>query len=77
MKIFDNLDMRSNQITNGKFESVSILPTSNLFNGRIVYNETDNKCYYYDGTKGKWVYCATSEDLGDISSVLASVVEVS
>nr|DAJ46610.1 MAG TPA: hypothetical protein [Caudoviricetes sp.] len=78
MEIFDNINVHSNSIINGKFESVSSLPTSNLFKGRLVYNSTDNTNYYYNGTK--WVSIIDSDvldsKLGDISTILASVVEV-
>lgn len=78
MEIFDNINMYSNSIINGKFESVSSLPTSNLFKGRVVYNSTNNTNYYYNGTK--WVSIIDSDvldsKLGDISTILASVVEV-
>lgn len=78
MEIFDNINIYSNSIINGKFESVSSLPTSNLFKGRLVYNSTDNTNYYYNGTN--WVSIIDSgvldSKLGDISTILASVVEV-
>lgn len=78
MEIFDNINVHSNSIINGKFESVSSLPTSNLFKGRLVYNSIDNTNYYYNGTK--WVSIIDSDvlnsKLGDISTILASVVEV-
>lgn len=78
MEIFDNINIYSNSIINGKFESVSSLPTSNLFKGRLVYNSTDNTNYYYNGTN--WVSIIDSDvldsKLGDISTILASVVEV-
>lgn len=78
MEIFDTINLYSNSIINGKFESVSSLPTSNLFKGRLVYNSTDNTNYYYNGTK--WVSIIDSDVLdskiGDISTILASVVEV-
>lgn len=78
MEIYDHINMNSNSINNGKFEPVSSLPTSNLFKGRLVYNSADNTNYYYNGTK--WVSIIDSDvldsKLGDISTILASVVEV-
>lgn len=77
MKYFDNLDLNTNKIVNGGFELVTILPTSNLFQGRIVFNTSDNTYYEY---KNKWVAIIDSDildsKLGDISTILASVVEV-
>lgn len=77
MKHFDNLDLNTNKIVNGGFELVAILPTSNLFQGRIVFNTSDNTYYIY---KDKWVTITDSDTLdsklGDISIILASVVEV-
>nr|DAW47741.1 MAG TPA: hypothetical protein [Caudoviricetes sp.] len=78
MKHFDNLDLNTNKIVNGGFELVTILPTSNLFQGRIVFNTSDNTYYMYNN---KWVAVIDSDvldsKLGDISTILASVVEVS
>lgn len=78
MKHFDNLDMNTNKIVNSGFELVTVLPTSNLFQGRIVFNTNDNTYYEY---KNKWVAIVDSDvldsKLGDISTILASVVEVS
>lgn len=78
MKHFDNLDMNTNKIVNSGFELVTTLPTSNLFQGRIVFNINDNTYYEY---KNKWVAIVDSDildsKLGDISTILASVVEVS
>ena len=78
MKHFDNLDMNTNKIVNSGFELVTTLPTSNLFQGRIVFNITDNNYYEY---KNKWIAIIDSDTLesklGDISTILASVVEVS
>ena len=45
MKYFDNLDLNTNKIVNGGFEQVTTLPTSNLFQGRIVFNITDNNYF--------------------------------
>lgn len=79
MKHFDNLDMNTNQIVNGRFELVTTLPTSNLVKGRLVFNTIDNTYYEYNGTK--WISIVDSDildaKLGDISTILASVVEVS
>lgn len=79
MKQFDNLDMNTNEIVNGRFELVSSLPTSNLVKGRIVFNTTDNIYYEYNGYK--WVSLIDSDvlenKLGDIQTILSSVVEVS
>ena len=78
MEIYDHINMNSNSINNGKFESVSSLPTSNLFQGRIVFNITDNNYYEY---KNKWIAIIDSDTLesklGDISTILSSIVEVS
>ena len=51
MKVIDDLILMSNSIKEGKFETVSVLPSDKLFNGRIVYLSTDNKYYYYNGTQ--------------------------
>ena len=78
MAFFDNIKMNSNQFIDSRFELVSSLPTSNLFVGRLVFNSTDNTHYYYNGTD--WVSIIDSkvfnDTIGNISDVLASVVEV-
>lgn len=78
MKFFDDIDMNNSKFLNAGFESVSTLPTSNIFRGRIVFNSSDNKYYIYIT---KWIPLVDSDTLdtkiGDISTILASVVEVS
>ena len=52
--------------TKGGYEIVSVLPTTNLFQGRVIFLTTDNKLYRYSGTA--WV---TSVASTDISGTLA------
>ncbi|PZQ55258.1 MAG: hypothetical protein DI555_07860 [Novosphingobium pentaromativorans] len=49
----------------GGYEIVATLPTTNLFEGRIVYNSTDGKLYTY--TSGAWKTGVNASDIaGDI-----------
>lgn len=74
MKYFNDINLNGNQIVKGKFESVDSLPTTELFNGRMVFNESDNFLYIYKNNK--WVSIPDAEVIGDISSILETVVEV-
>lgn len=74
MKYFNDINLNGNQIVKGKFESVDSLPTTELFNGRMVFNESDKFLYIYKNNK--WVSIPDAEVIGDISSILETVVEV-
>ncbi len=60
------------------YEIVSILPTANLFQGRVVFLTTDNKLYRYNGTT--WVKEVAAADISgtladaQIAAVAASKV---
>ncbi len=45
-----NLDLVQNQILNGRFESVSSDPATNNFEGRMIYNSTEDTIKVYTGS---------------------------
>ena len=49
-KFVTNLDLNQNQLLNGRFEAVATDPTSNNFEGRLIYNSTEKVLKVYDGT---------------------------
>jgi len=49
-KFVTNLDLNQNQLLNGRFESLSADPTTNNFEGRLIYNSTEKVLKVYDGT---------------------------
>lgn len=53
MKCLTNLDMVKNQILNGIIQKVTADPTTKLVEGWLIYNTTDKKFKYYDGTS--WI----------------------
>lgn len=45
-----NLDLVQNQILNGRFESVASDPSTNNFEGRMIYNSTEDTIKVYTGS---------------------------
>lgn len=45
-----NLDLVQNQILNGRFESVATDPSTNNFEGRLIYNTTEDTIKVYTGS---------------------------
>lgn len=48
-KFLTNLDLVNNQILNGTFEKLGTDPSTNLFEGRMIYNTADDAVKYYTG----------------------------
>jgi hypothetical protein len=53
IKHLANLDLNHNEVKNVKIDVVTADPTTNLAEGRIIYNSTTNIMKYYDGSA--WV----------------------
>lgn len=49
-KFVTNLDLNQNQLLNGRFEALASDPSSNNFEGRLIYNSTEKVLKVYDGT---------------------------
>lgn len=49
-KFVTNLDLNQNQILNGTFEILSSDPSSNNFEGRMIYNSTEDTIKVYSGS---------------------------
>jgi hypothetical protein len=49
-KFVTNLDLNQNQLLNGRFESLASDPSSNNFEGRLIYNSTEKVLKVYDGS---------------------------
>jgi hypothetical protein len=52
-KFVTNLDLNQNQILNGRFETLASDPSSGNFEGRLIYNSTDDTIKVYTGTAWK------------------------
>lgn len=50
MKFVTNLNLTQNQIINGRFESVASDPSSDNFEGRLIYNTTEDTIKVYTGS---------------------------
>jgi hypothetical protein len=48
-KFLTNLDLVNNQILNGTFEKLGTDPSTNLFEGRMIYHTGDDAVKYYTG----------------------------
>ena len=55
-----NLDLNQNQILNGRFETVASDPTTGNFEGRLIYNSTDDTIKVYSGTAWKTMVSSIS-----------------
>lgn len=59
-KFVTNLDLNQNQILNGRFETVASDPTTGNFEGRLIYNSTDDTIKVYTGTAWKTMVSSIS-----------------
>lgn len=50
IKFVTNLDLKQNQINNGKFEVVASDPVTDNFEGRLIYNSTEKTIKVYTGS---------------------------
>jgi hypothetical protein len=82
-KFLVNIDLVQNQIKNGRFETVATDPTTENFEGRLIYNSTEKVLKWYDGTAWrKTVYhinsnttaLTTSESNGSVALSIADAV---
>lgn len=72
-KFVTNLDLNQNQIINGRFETVANDPLTNLFDGRLIYNSTEDTIKVYgDGAWRKMIHNVSS---GGSSSVAITITE--
>lgn len=53
MKFVTNLNLNQNELQNGKFQVVASDPSTNNFEGRLIYNSTEKTIKYFDGTAWK------------------------
>lgn len=49
-KFLTNIDLNQNALVNGKFEVVGSDPNTNLFEGRLIYNSTEDTIKVYTGS---------------------------
>ena len=49
-KFLTNIDLNQNALINGKFEVVGSDPNTNLFEGRLIYNSTEDTIKVYTGS---------------------------
>jgi hypothetical protein len=49
-KFLTNIDLNQNQLVNGRFEVVGADPNTNLFEGRLIYNSTEDTIKVYSGS---------------------------
>lgn len=82
-RFLTNIDLVQNQILNGKFEVVASDPSSNNFEGRLIYNSTEKVIKVYDGTGWRKALHAitssttaltSSEANGTVTLTIADVV---
>ena len=53
-KFLTNIDLNQNQLLNGSFEVVGTDPSTDLFDGRMIFNSTEGVIKVYDLTAAAW-----------------------
>jgi hypothetical protein len=69
MKFVTNLNLNQNELQNGKFQVVASDPSTNNFEGRLIYNSTEKTIKYFDGTSWKKALISVTE-AGSASAAL-------
>lgn len=67
-KFVTNLDLNQNQILNGKFEIVATDPSTNNFEGRMIYNSTEDTIKVYSGSAWRKMIHAVSSSTTALTS---------
>ena len=71
MKFVTNLDLNQNQLIKGTFEVLASDPSTNLFDGRLIFNSTEGVVKVYDITASAWRKMITGvQSAGSQSSAL-------
>lgn len=65
IKHLANLDLNHNEVKNVKIDVVTADPTTNLAEGRIIYNSTTNIMKYYDGST--WISMKNVDTNDDVN----------
>lgn len=82
-KFVTNLDLNQNQLLNGRFESVASDPSTGNFEGRLIYNTTEDTIKVYSGSAWRKMIhdvgstttaLVSSESNGSVSLSIADVV---
>lgn len=71
-RFLTNIDLSSNQLIGSSFEQVATDPIDNLFNGRMVYNTTDEQVKVYTPTNG-WISAGATIPAGLTKKAAQSV----
>jgi hypothetical protein len=66
IQFLHNIDLNHNELQNAKLQVVATDPTTNLAEGRIIFNSSDDAIKFYSGSA--WI---TLDGSGDIAGVLA------
>lgn len=72
-KFVTNLDLNQNQLINGRFEVLASDPSSNNFDGRLIFNSTEGTIKVWDDTASEWRKMLTGIELAasDTSDALS------
>lgn len=67
-KFLTNLDLVQNQILNGSFEVVAADPTTGNFEGRLIYNSTEDTIKVYSGSAWRKMIASVSSSTTALTS---------
>lgn len=66
MQFLTDINLNGNQLLNATIQNVAVDPSTNLVEGKIIYNTSEKKMKYYDGSK--W------SDIGSVDITIDDVV---
>ena len=75
MKFVTNLNLNQNELQNGTFQVVASDPTTNNFEGRLVYNSTEKTVKYYDSALGAFKKLIVSGSSAGSASAALTISE--
>ena len=70
-KFLTNIDLNQNQLVNAKFEVLATDPSSSNFEGRLIYNSTEDTIKVWSGTAWRTLLASTAQTGGAANGVIS------
>jgi hypothetical protein len=70
-KFLTNIDLNQNQLVNAKFEVLATDPSSGNFEGRLIYNSTEDVIKVWSGTAWRTLIASTAQTGGATNGVIS------
>lgn len=65
-----DINLHGQEVREASFETVAVDPTTNLFDGRMIYNTTTKRVKYYDSAASVWKAVVELDDLEQFSTLV-------